>query len=271
MPIEAMPLYVNVERIYNELRELRHDAQDALQPQELFPFDQLHYHGTDAVQFAANTLNLGPESRVIEIGSGFGGPARYLAQSAGCHVIALELQDHMHNLAASLTSRCGLDKRVSHVLGNALTYPLPQAALDGVVSWLAVHHIPERRQLLKRFAKALRPGGQIYIEDLYERAPFAESDRPDVAQTLFGVTLTSTADFIRDLTAAGFTNVSLTDMTADWTAFCAGRAAAWRSARDRHIRVHGEETYSRLAKFFSTVHHLFQTGSLGGLRVTGKI
>src|SRR5688572_29279556 len=165
-----MPLYSTIERIRNELRELVPGA--ALTPEQLYPFDQIHYRGTDAVRDAAAALALGPAHRVLDIGAGIGGPARFLAHTTGCQVDALELQPEMHALGEELTARCGLDGRVRHVQGDALTHSLEDAAYDAAVSWLAIHHIPERPRLLRRIAAALRPGGRLYIEDLCQRAPF---------------------------------------------------------------------------------------------------
>ena len=72
--IAAMPLYLHPERIERELRELGIAPGDRVAAPQLFAFDQLHYHGTDAVEAAARRLKLGPESHVLEIGSGIGGP-----------------------------------------------------------------------------------------------------------------------------------------------------------------------------------------------------
>src|SRR5262245_15728097 len=133
--IDSMPLYVNVERIDNELTELGIGDDEALTPAQLFPFDQYHYHGTDAVQAAAKLLGLGPASHVLEIGSGLGGPARYLASTVGCRVTALELQGDLHAMATRLSDRCGLGQRITHLRGDALTAALPEASFDAVVSW----------------------------------------------------------------------------------------------------------------------------------------
>jgi sarcosine/dimethylglycine N-methyltransferase len=269
--IESMPLYVNVDRINNELAALGIGVDEALTPAQLFPFDQYHYHGTDAVHAAAHLLGLSPTSHVLDVGAGLGGPARYLASTIGCHVTALELQNNLHALATRLTARCGLGQRVTHVWGDALTAALPEATFDAVVSWLTLLHIPERPRLLAQLARMLRRGGQCYIEDLYQRAPFATSDLHDVHQTIFGVTLTSIADYVRDLHEAGFTGITATDPSDDWAAFCGARAAAWQADRARHIRVHGEPIYTRLATFYAVVHRLFGSGSLGGVRVVARM
>ena len=266
--ISAMPLYATIGRIRNELDEL--GPIDRLTPQQLYPFDQIHYRGTDAVRDAARALDISASHRLLDIGAGIGGPARFLAHTTGCRVMALELQDDLHALGEELTSRCGLADRVTHVHGDALTYALEDDAFDAAVSWLAIHHIPERPRLLRRIFASLRPGGRLYVEDLCARAPFTEDDRPDVEQMLYGVTVTSAESYARDLAAAGFCDVDITDFSDEWGAFCAVRAASWRAEAGRHLRVHGEEIVATLDRFFTAVARLFASGRLGGLRIVAR-
>jgi len=159
--IGSIGLYTNLDRIARGLAGIGIGPADPIAPEQLFPLDQWHYHGTDAIRAAAESLGLGPESRVLEVGSGIGGPARYLAHTIGCHVTALELQPQVHAIAADLTRRCGLEGRVTHLCGDALSQPLPEAGFDAVVSWLAVLHIPDRPRLLARLARALRPAAAV--------------------------------------------------------------------------------------------------------------
>lgn len=268
--IKSMPLYVDIHRINNELQELGIAPDQPLTPDVLYPFDQLHYHGIDAVRAAAGLVGLGRSSRVLEIGSGLGGPARYLAQTVGCHVTALELQADLHELALDLTRRCNLTKRVTHVRGDALTHPLEVGGFDAAVSWLAIHHIPDRPQLLERLAHAIRPGGHIYIEDLVIREASAREDFLRMKKTLYGITLTDTDAYVQDLDDAGFDEIDVSDMTASWGTFCAARARAFRDSHARQARVHGEPVASRLQLFFDDVAKLFAEGLLGGVRIVAR-
>jgi hypothetical protein len=84
---------------------------------------------------------------------------------------------------------------------------------------------------------------------------------------LHGVTMTTADEYVTDVQAAGFAAIAVTDMRDEWSRFCAGRAASWRAAADRHRRVHGEEIFATLDRFFTTVQRLFESGSLGGLRI----
>src|SRR5687767_5554407 len=132
MSIRSMPLYATIDRVHRELQAL---GSGALEPGQLYAFDQFHYLGTDAVRRAAERLSLEGRHHVVEIGAGIGGPARYLAATTGCHVTAIELQPELHDIAVDLTARCGLEKQVTHVLGDART-ALPEAGtFDAAVSW----------------------------------------------------------------------------------------------------------------------------------------
>ena len=118
--IKSMKLYTHVERIYHELAELGIGENDPIEVAELSQFDQLHYHGTDALDDAIRIIGSKPGQYWLEIGSGIGGPARYLAATADIRITALELQPDQNELAANLTERCGLSDQVEHYCGDFL-------------------------------------------------------------------------------------------------------------------------------------------------------
>ena len=267
----SIGLYTNLDRIASGLAGLGIGPGDKIAPEQLFALDQWHYHGTGAIHDAARALRLEPASRVLEIGSGIGGPARYLAHAVGCHVTALELQSKVHAVAADLTQRCGLDARVSHLCGDALSHPIADASFDAVVSWLAILHIPDRPRLLVRLARALRPGGRCYIEDFSMRAPFEAAELRDLREIVFGITVTPVEDFAADLTAAGFVDIEVTDMTDQWTVFVTERLTAWHQNHDAYARAHGEAAYAAQEVFYAAVARLFASGRLGGVRLVAHV
>ena len=269
--IQAMPLYTNLDRIERGLAAQGIGPADPVQPEQLFALDQWHYHGTEAIAAAAHALGLTAGSRVLDVGAGVGGPARYLAHTTGCHVTALELQPELHALGVDLTRRAGLADRVTHLCGDALVEPLRAASFDAVVSFLAIVHIPDRPKLFERLAKALRPGGGCYIEDLCSRAPFAPDDWEDARHVVYANTLSSIDDYVRDLRDAGFTSVTATDLTPDWAPFAAERLAAWRQNRAAYAGVHGEGAWQAQELFYSLIARLYETGSLGGVRLVGRL
>jgi SAM-dependent methyltransferase len=268
--IAAMPLYTNLDRIARDLVALGIGPADPIPPDRLFEIDQWHYHGTETLAVAAEFLRIGSASHVLDIGSGIGGPARYLAYTYGCHVTAVELQPALHAIAVDLTHRCGLVDRVTQVCGDALTYPLPDDEFDAAISLLAVLHIPDRRRLFTRLAHALRPGGACYIEDLSMRASFAPADARDVRNVVYGINVTTPAEYVADLRAAGFADVRATDLTPDWAPFAAERVQAWRQNHAGYAAVHGEAAWAAQDRFFALIDRLYRSGSLGGIRLTAR-
>jgi cyclopropane fatty-acyl-phospholipid synthase-like methyltransferase len=222
------------------------------------------------VRSAIEHLRLQSSSRVLDVGSGLGGPARFLTCTAGCHVTALELQPELHKIGSDLTNRCALSDRVTHICGDALTYPIADGAFDAVVSWLTVHHIPNRPRLCARLAKALRSGGQCYIEDLYMRAPFSENDLVDVRTVLIGNSVTNLGDFEDDLRGNGFVQIDATDLTGETKPFVTARLDAWQKDSDRHIRDLGKDAYDAMENFYVVVARLFKEESLGCVRLVAS-
>lgn len=268
--LTAVPLYTHTDRIARGLAARGIGPTAPITPEDLYPLDQWHYHGAAAVQDAARRLGLGPTSRVLEIGSGVGGPARCLAHTTGCHVTALELQPELNAIATDLTRRCGLSTQVTHLCGDALHVPLQDAGFDAVVSWLAILHIPDRPRLCARIARALRPGGICYIEDLTMRAPFSPTDLHDLRQDVFGVSVTSIDDYAADLRTAGLSDIISEDLTEDWAPFATARWHAWRADRASHVQAQGEGAYAAQERFYAVIAQLYASGSLGGVRLTAR-
>jgi cyclopropane fatty-acyl-phospholipid synthase-like methyltransferase len=268
--IRAMPLYTHVDRIERGLASQGIRADEKLRPEQLFGLDQWHYHGVEAIEAAARLLRLGPQSRVLDVGAGVGGPARLLAHTTGCHVTAVELQRELHEVGLDLTRRCGLVDRVTHLCGDALGVALPSQSFDYAISFLAVLHFADRPGLFRRLADLLAPGGQIYIEDLSQRAPFSERDRQDLRTVVYGLTVTPIDGYLRDLAEAGFDEIVATDLTPDWAPFARERLAAWRGNRDAYAAAHGQGAYAAQEHFYAVIARLYEGGSLGGVRLTAR-
>ncbi|MBV9579371.1 MAG: methyltransferase domain-containing protein [Chloroflexi bacterium] len=266
--LTEMPLYKNVDRISVGLEAQGIGPADPIPLEALGSSDQWHYHGTEALALAGARLEIGRTSNVLDIGSGVGGPARYLADRYGCHVTAIEVQPNLNDIAVDLTRRSGLASLVTHVCGDAATHPLPAASFDVAVSWLAVLHIPGRPELLRNIAGGMRTGGKILIEDLCQRKAFAETDLHDLRHVVYGVTVTPVDEYVADLTNAGFAEVQAEDLTPDWAPFAAHRLRDWRANHADYARVYGEAAYAGQELFYTVIDRLYARGSLGGVRLT---
>ena len=273
--IKTMKLYSRVDRVYAQLRHAGIGDGDPIPPDLLSRFDQYHYHGTEAVDEGIARLALKPHHRVLDVGSGLGGPARVIAGRAGCRVTALELQADVHEVASRLTERCGLSHLVSHCRGDVLDDDVldgvaAPGGFDALFAWLAFLHIPDRERLYRRCREALRPGGGMYVEDYFERGPFTGEERETLAVKVYSRDLPRLDELRRDLGRAGFTDIVIQDVTASWTDHVAERAQAYRDNREHEVALHGEQVFAGLDDFYSSIAGLFRGGNLGGVRLIAR-
>jgi SAM-dependent methyltransferase len=75
---------------------------------ELDNLDQFHIGGADATDLLIGSLALGRDDRVLDVGSGFGGPARQTARRTGNHVVGIDITPAYVDAARDLSLRAGL-------------------------------------------------------------------------------------------------------------------------------------------------------------------
>lgn len=141
----------------------------ALTVTQLAPLDQFHTRGILATAELAGVAGLDSSSRVLDLGCGIGGPARYLAANFGCSVTGVDLSPAFMDAAAYLTERCRLSDRVAFQTGNALHLPFEDAAFDAVFLQHVAMNIEDRATLYAEAHRILVPGGRFATHDLVLR------------------------------------------------------------------------------------------------------
>jgi cyclopropane fatty-acyl-phospholipid synthase-like methyltransferase len=267
--MKSMKLYSDVHRIYNNLAALGIGPDDRLSVGQLTPFDQYHYDGTHAVDLALDRLGLAPGARLLDIGSGIGGPARYAADSRGVQVTALELQPDLDAVARDLTARCGLAGQVTHDCGDILD-GRPRGPFDGIISMLCMLHIPEKARLFAACRAALKPGGAMYIEDFARARALSDAETDSLAIKVQSTDLPTPSEYRAHLLAAGFTDVQFTDVTPAWREVSANRVRMAHAQHDANVALHGAAIVAGLEDFYTAVDDLWQGGALSGLRILAR-
>eukprot|EP01023_Acetabularia_acetabulum_P054406 TRINITY_DN6137_c0_g1_i1.p1 TRINITY_DN6137_c0_g1~~TRINITY_DN6137_c0_g1_i1.p1 ORF type:complete len:279 (-),score=50.35 TRINITY_DN6137_c0_g1_i1:489-1325(-) len=262
--IKTMKLYHHIERVYNELKELNIGQNDSVNAELLSKFDSLHYLGNEAIKKAISKGGIQSGDKILDVGSGLGGPARMMAQLSGCSVDALELQPDLNQTAADLTKRCALHEKVKHFEGDFLSFDMKDDQYEGIVSWLVFLHIPDKQQIFERCFKCLKPGGFIYIEDFFMKNQFTQEEESMLEKDVYAQSLPSIEDYKKSIENAGFVDVEIVDMTEIWREFVKSRFAAFQDSFDRHVKVHGQEAADGLEHFYSSINKLFSGGNLGG-------
>ncbi len=200
-------------RILAGLEEAGADL-DNLRPEDLAPVDELHVGGRKATAHAVAGLSLSGDERVLDIGCGIGGAARFIAEQTGCSVTGIDLTPEFVAVASKLTELTGQGDRTRFEVASALAMPFEDASFDAAISLHVAMNISARADLYRETARVLRPGAMLCIydimaknsEDLAFPVPWAQS-----AETSHLTTPEETRALLGD---AGFAIEAVEDRTA---------------------------------------------------------
>jgi SAM-dependent methyltransferase len=134
-------------------------------------------------------IRLGPESRVLDVASGRGGPALLLAAETGCTVEGIEIEPAFRDVAVARAAEAGLADRVSFRLGDAASHELPLGAFDAALCLGASFVWGGLVGTLDALEPAVRPGGHVVVgEPYWRRLPLPDDyeERSEPFTTLEG-------------------------------------------------------------------------------------
>ncbi|MGV7219402.1 class I SAM-dependent methyltransferase [Bradyrhizobium sp. UFLA05-112] len=137
-----------------------------LAPQQLAALDQFHTRGLAATDDLARLAGVTADTLVLDVGSGVGGPARFLASTHGCRVTGVDLSDPFVEAARYLTARTGLSERVTFETASAFALPFDNGRFD--VAWLqhVAMNIPDRARLYREIRRVLKVGDRFATYDV---------------------------------------------------------------------------------------------------------
>lgn len=111
---------------------------------------------------------LGSTSRVLDMGSGYGGTARYLASTTGCSVTGLNLSEVENTRARQLNEEQGLRDQIDIVDGSFESINEADLSYDAVCSQDALLHSGERAAVVSEAFRVLKPGGVFAFTDIMQ-------------------------------------------------------------------------------------------------------
>ena len=244
--------------LYGSYRHFTDPVLDAIR-KETFGTDigQNSWLTVDEYERLLPSLNLSADDHVLEVASGSGGPALYLARTTGCRVTGIDANESAVATATEMAERSGESGRVRFQAADANSaLPFEDHSFDGLVCIDSMNHFPDRLAVFREWHRVLRTGRRaLFTDPVVLTGPVTNDElarRSSVGLFLF------VPPGINDqlMKEAGFTLVRQEDVTAN-AEQVAGR---WHRARQAHkddlLGIEGEERFEGLQRFFEAVHDL---------------
>jgi sarcosine/dimethylglycine N-methyltransferase len=202
-------------RILAALRSTQGSESGPITPDALAPLDHFHGRGVKATREMATLLEPRSMERILDIGGGIGGPARWIAARFGCHVTSLDLTPEFCSAAEELNAATGLSDRVRVVEGSAVDLPFAENAFDRAYSENVAMNIEDKRRFYAEALRVLKPGS-VFAFSHYGAGPRGKPDYPLPWAAGPATSFLSSPDETRDqLLAAGFEVIVFRDKTAE--------------------------------------------------------
>lgn len=133
---------------------------------DLSAVDEFHVGGVESTRELAARMELQPGMRVLDVGCGIGGPARYFASEQGCRVNAIDLTEEFVNAAKGLTRATKLEDKVEYRRANALELPFEAATFDRAYTIHVLMNIADKAGVFREVRRVLKPNGLFAIFDI---------------------------------------------------------------------------------------------------------
>ncbi|MCF8301934.1 MAG: methyltransferase domain-containing protein [Bacteroidales bacterium] len=116
-------------------------------------------------RMASYAQKIDENTKIVDLGGGFGGSARHLANKYGCHVTVINLSETENERGRKMNREQGLDHLIEIIDGSYDTIPFPDSYFDIVWSEDAILHSDNRRKVISEAARVLKPGGDLIFTD----------------------------------------------------------------------------------------------------------
>lgn len=187
---------------------------------EMLMGEEIHVGGEKETKILAMKARLQQDSKILDVCSALGGPARYLAKTYGCSITGLDATQKMIDEAIKRTQQQGFSKQITYKLGNALDMPFKSGTFDVVWGQDAWCYITDKARLLQESHRVLKSSGIIAFTDWLQVGTMPESEWIDLNSFMAFPYMETLEGYTKELKKIGFKILEAEDLNLDFTQHC---------------------------------------------------
>ena len=185
-----------------------------------------------------------PGTRVLDVGSGLGGPAFLMASEYQARVTGVDLTQQIVDIAAKRQEEQGI-AGVSFLQGDVHQLSWDGGAFDVIWSRETLLHVPDKDALFRKFYHWLAPGGAVMITD-YARRVGRGSDKFESYIQESGYPLEELEPYGDHIRQAGFEQVIIQDQTDYLISILQDQLHKLDSRKQEFVNTFSEEDFEYL-------------------------
>ncbi|MFP6706898.1 MAG: methyltransferase domain-containing protein [Alphaproteobacteria bacterium] len=238
--------------------------------EKFYSDDYLSIGGRDSTKILAVDASITADTRVLDVGSGLGGPALLLAETHGCRVTGLDIVESNVRTAGERATARHLGHLVNFRPGDAAAMPFAAEQFDVVMGQDAWCHVPDKDKLIAECTRVLAPGGMIAFTDWLQVGELEGPFRDEVLAAMAAPNLGSLASYGTMLQQQGFTILKQEDVSATFIAQYDGIIARLESLEGEISENFNPKVYGIIHGLNSCIRRAFAEGLLGGGRIVAR-
>ncbi len=238
--------------------------------EKIYSDDYLSIGGKNSTDNLADAANVSKDTKVLDVGSGLGGPALRLAERFGCKVIGLDIVDSNVATANERAKARSLDHLVAFHLGDAMAMPFEAGQFDVILGQDAWCHVPDKDKLIAECARVIVAGGTVAFTDWLQVGEMAADEKTQILSAMASPNLATLEGYGAMLARHGFTVSVQEDISATFVAQYDAIIARLKGMESEISDTISPKVYGIILAKNNCIRQAFTDGKMGGGKVIAR-
>lgn len=245
--------------------------------------DHDHFLGNSATKLHLEHLNpVRQSAEVLDLGGGFGGPARYLASNYKANVTVIDVNSERVKLGDEMFQGLRGAGRFYTEWGNVrflnadldakdLADITEKQKFDAVFSFLAILHCVEKRRILRKIPDVLKAGGKFVLTDFIAGSGF-DRESAGMLKEIGCPSLLTREEYFACLNLGNGDVTRSRIVTPEWSNDAALRYKNICEASNKAALIgqYGEKPVEEATALYDVVNKLFEKKVIAGIEIWGR-